>query len=159
MVLALGREINGSIGGYIRGQFVVSFIVAIFSSIALLILDIDYPFLNGIFAGLASILPFIGVILATIPPLFFAYVKFQSGLALFKVLVAFSIIYFIEGYVVKPIVFKEAMDINPLVTIIFVMAFGELMGFWGILLAIPIAAVVKILGEHLQKGDFEAQQG
>lgn len=153
-ILVLGREINASIGGYLRGQIIVSLIVALFSTAALYFLHIDYPILNGIFAGIASILPFVGVILATLPPLFFAYIKFQSGLMIFKVLMAFAIIYFIEGYVVKPLVFKEAMDLNPLVTIIFVMAFGELMGFWGILLAIPIAAAVKILAEHLQRGDF-----
>jgi putative permease len=153
-ILAMGREINGSIGGYLRGQLIVSLIVAIFSTVALFLLDVDHPIFNGVFAGLASILPFIGVILATLPPLFFAYIKFQSGIALFKVLVAFSVIYFLEGYVVKPVVFKGAMDLNPLVTIIFVMAFGELMGFWGILLAIPIAAAVKILAEHIRRGEF-----
>jgi putative permease len=154
MFIELGREINASIGGYIRGQLIVSLIVAILSTLALMALDIDYPLLNGIFAGLASILPFIGVILATLPPLFFAYIKFQSGLMLVKVLGLFSIIYFLEGYLVKPLVFKEAMDLNPLMTIIVVMAFGELMGFWGIVLAIPIAASVKIIAYHLRRGDF-----
>ncbi len=153
-ILTVGREINMSIGGYLRGQLIVSLIVAIFSAAALFMLDVDHPILSGAFAGLASILPFIGVILATLPPLFFSYIKFQSGVALFKVLVAFSVIYFLEGYVVKPVVFKGAMDLNPLVTIIFVMAFGELMGFWGILLAIPIAAAVKILAQHIQRGEF-----
>lgn len=153
-LLAVGREINVSIGGYLRGQLIVSFIVAIFAAVALFVLGVDHPTFNGVFAGLASILPFIGVILATLPPLFFAYIKFQSGVALFKVLAAFSVIYFLEGYVVKPVVFKGAMDLNPLVTIIFVMAFGELAGFWGILLAIPIAAAVKILGQHIQRGEF-----
>lgn len=153
-ILDLGREINSSIGGYLRGQLVVSAIVAILSSVALFFLDVDYAIFNGIFAGLASVLPFIGVILATIPPLFFAYVKFQSGVMLVKVLVAFGIIYFLEGYLVKPLVFKESLDLNPLVTIIVVMAFGELMGFWGILLAIPIAAAIKILFEHARRGDF-----
>ncbi len=150
----LGREINVSIGGYVRGQLFVSLIVAVLSTIALMALDIDYPLLNGIFAGLASVLPFIGVVLATIPPLFFAYVKFQSGLMLLKVIGSFAIIYFLEGYLVKPLVFKEAMDLNPLTTIIVVMAFGELMGFWGILLAIPIAAAGKIVSYHLRRGDF-----
>lgn len=153
-ILAAGREINVSIGGYLRGQLIVSAIVAIFATVALFMLDVDHPIFNGVFAGLASILPFIGVILATLPPLFFAYIKFQSGVALFKVLVAFSVIYFLEGYVVKPVVFKEAMDLNPLVTIIFVMAFGELAGFWGILLAIPVAAAIKIMAQHIQRGDF-----
>jgi putative permease len=153
-ILALGREINASVGGYIRGQMVVSLIVAILSTVALYALNVDYPVLNGIFAGLASILPFIGVILATIPPLFFAYVKFQSGIMLFKVAAAFAVIYFMEGYLVKPLVFKKSMDLNPLVTIIVVMAFGELMGFWGILLAIPIAAAIKIISAHFRHGSF-----
>jgi len=157
-ILTLGREINGSIGGYIRGQLLVSAIVAVFASVALYFLNVDYPLLNGIFAGLASILPFVGVILATLPPLFFAYIKFQSGIAIFKVLVTFSVIYFLEGYVIKPLIFKGAMDLNPLITIIFVMAFGELMGFWGILLAVPIAAAVKIFGEHLERGSFRREE-
>jgi putative permease len=153
-LLELGREINASVGGYIRGQLVVSLIVAILSSIALFYLDVDYPVLNGLFAGFASILPFIGVILATIPPLFFAYVKFQNGLIMLKVLVAFAVIYFVEGYLVKPLVFKKSMDLNPLATIIVVMAFGELMGFWGILLALPIAAAIKIISSHIRRGHF-----
>jgi putative permease len=156
-VLALGTEINESIGGYIRGQLIVSIIVAVLSAAALFMLDVDYAVLNGIFAGLASILPFVGVILATIPPLFFALVKFQSGLMLFKVVAAFAVIYFLEGYLVKPLVFKKSMDLNPLVTIIVVMAFGELLGFWGILLAIPITAACKIVLLHLRRGDFAIQ--
>ncbi len=158
-ILDLGREIGTSVGGYIRGQLVVSAIVAVLSTVALFFLDIDYPLLNGLFAGLASILPFIGVILATIPALFFAYVKFQSGIVMFKVIAAFSVIYFLEGYVIKPLVFKEAMDLNPLITIIFVMALGEVMGFWGILLAIPIAAALKILSEHIHRGAFAGKNG
>ena len=153
-LLEVGREINASIGGYLRGQMLVSLIVAIFSTIALYLLDIDYALLNGIFAGFASILPFIGVILATVPPLFFAYIKFQHGMILLQVLGAFAAIYFLEGYLIKPLVFKEAMNLNPLLTIIVVMAFGELMGFWGILLAIPIAAGMKILSVHWRRGDF-----
>jgi putative permease len=153
-ILIVGREINASIGGYIKGQSIVSLIVAILATTALFFLGVDFPLFNGIFAGLASILPFIGVILATLPPLFFAYVKFQSGIVILKVIAAFAMIYFFEGYLIKPIVFKGAMDLNPLVTIIAVMAFGELMGFWGILLAIPIAAAIKVFSSHFRRGDF-----
>lgn len=156
-LLGVGREINASIGGYIRGQLVVSLIVAILASVALFFLDVDYALLNGIFAGLASILPFIGVFIATLPALFFAYIKFQSGVAMLQVIASFAVIYFLEGYVIKPLVFKEAMNLNPLVTIIVVMAFGEIMGFWGILLAIPIAAAVKIVLYHVRRGDFASE--
>lgn len=153
-ILEMGREVNSSVGGYIRGQLVVSLIVAILSTLALFYLDVDYALLNGIFAGLASILPFIGVIIATLPPLFFAYVKYQNGIMLFKVMGAFALIYFMEGYLVKPVVFKKSMNLNPLITIIVVMAFGELMGFWGILLAIPIAAAIKIITSYYRHGSF-----
>jgi putative permease len=153
-ILDAGREINANIGGFIKGQFVVSLIVAILVTVALIFLGVDFPLLNGIFAGVASILPFIGVILATLPPLFFAYVKFQSGFVVFKVIASFVVIYFLEGYLIKPLVFKGVINLNPLVTIIAVMALGEMMGFWGILLAIPIAAAVKVFSSRLRRGDF-----
>jgi putative permease len=157
-ILKIGVEINDSIGGYLKGQLIVSVIVAVFSTVALFILDVDYPLLNGLFAGAASVLPFIGVILATIPPLFFAYVKFQNGTIILQVIGSFALIYFLEGYLVKPLVFKESMNLNPLMTVIVVMAFGEMMGFWGILLAIPIAAALKILSIHWRRGDFSVQE-
>jgi len=153
-IIDMGKEINASIGGYIKGQIVVSLIVAILATASLFFLGVDYPTFNGIFAGFASVLPFIGVIIAVIPALFFAYIKFQSGLMILKVIAAFVVIYFLEGYLIKPLVFKEAMNLNPLVTIIAVMALGELMGFWGIILAIPITAAVKIILSHFRQGDF-----
>ena len=157
VLLEIGEEVNESIGGYLKGQVIVSSIVAILASVALMILDVDYALFNGIFAGLASILPFIGVFLATIPPLFFAYLKFHSGIALFKVVAVFAGIYFLEGYLVKPLVFRRSMDLNPLLTIIMVMALGELFGFWGILLAIPVAAAAKIVTVAIERGDFSTQ--
>jgi putative permease len=157
-ILQAGRETNVSVSGYIRGQLIVSLIVAVLSAVTLYYLNVDYALLNGIFAGLASILPFIGVIIAMIPALFFAYVKFQSSVILAKVMVSFAVIYFLEGYLVKPLVFKEAMDLNPLTTIIMVMACGELFGFWGILLAIPLAAAIKIFANYARRGAFSSQE-
>lgn len=158
-LISIGREIDRSIGGYLKGQLIVSLIVALLSTVALVLLEVDYPIFNGLFAGFASILPFIGVILAMLPPLFFAYLKFHSGLALVKVAAAFAGIYFLEGYLVKPLVFRSSMNLNPLLTIIMVMALGELFGFWGILLAIPVAAAAKIVTVSINRGDFgEAPQ-
>jgi putative permease len=140
--------------GFIRGQIIISGIVAVLVTVTLFLLGVDYPLLSGFFAGFTSIIPFVGVILAAIPPLFFAYVKYQNGLILLKVAAAFCVIYFVEGYLVKPLVFRESMDLNPLLTLLMVMALGELMGFWGILLAIPIAASLKIFSSHVKLGTF-----
>ncbi|MHC1696646.1 MAG: AI-2E family transporter [Geobacteraceae bacterium] len=157
-IVSVGRDINRSIGGFIRGQLMVSAIVALLSTIAMIMLDVNHPFFSGIFAGLASIIPFVGVILATIPPLFFAYAEYQNGVILLQICAVFSAIYFLEGYVIKPLIFKESMDLNPLITIIMIMIFGELLGFWGILLAIPITGAIKIFCHHLRLAD-ELQKG
>lgn len=155
IVLGIGREVNSSIGGYLRGQVIVSLIVGVLASLALFFMEIPHPIFCGIFAGAASILPFIGVIIAVLPALFFAWFKFQTMESLAKIGIVFAVIYFMEGYIIKPLVFKESMNLNPLVTIIMVMALGEMLGFWGILLALPIAAAMKIAWGHALRGDFD----
>jgi putative permease len=157
-LVSVGHDINRSIGGFLRGQLIVSGIVALMSTVAMFLLEVNHPLFTGIFAGIASIIPFIGVILATIPPLFFAYAEYQNGVILLQVCAVFSAIYFFEGYVIKPLIFKESMDLNPLVTIIMIMILGELLGFWGILLAIPITGAIKIYCHHLRIAD-EAKNG
>lgn len=154
-IINIAHEVNSSIGGYLRGQVAVSFIVALLATIALFALGIPHPIFCGAFAGAASILPFIGVIIATLPALFFAWFKFQTAAMLGQTTIAFGLIYFVEGYVIKPLVFKESMNLNPLVTIIMVMALGEILGFWGILLALPIASAIKITWGHFVHGDFK----
>lgn len=154
LLLAIGRDINRSLGAFVRGQFIVSLIVAGLTAISLIFLGVKHPILCGIFAGLASVIPFVGVILATLPPLFFSYIEFQDPMLLLKIVIAFSVIYFLEGYIIKPIVFRESMDLNPLATIIIVMAFGELMGFWGVILAIPVAASFKIISRYIRETEL-----
>lgn len=154
LLLQIGNEIDASIGGYLRGQIMVSIIVALCTAPALWLLGVPHPLFCGIFAGLASILPFVGVIIAMLPALFFAWLAIGTAAILLKVIAVFAVIYFIEGYLIKPLVFKESMNLNPLLTIIMVMAFGELLGFWGIMLALPITAALKIAWEHWLQGDF-----
>ena len=155
LVMTISHEVNDSIGGYVRGQALVSIMVALTLIPALYLLEIPSPILCAFFAGAASILPFIGVILAVLPAMLLAWLKFGTGAILFKVLLMFSIIYFLEGYLVKPLVFKKSMNLNPLLSIIMVMAFGELMGFWGVVLALPLTAAIKIAWEHWLSGDFD----
>jgi putative permease len=154
-IIDIAHEVNKSIGGYLRGQVGVSIIVALLSTVSLFYLGIPHPIFCGAFAGAASILPFIGVIIATLPALFFAWFKYQTVAILGQTGLVFAVIYFFEGYVIKPLVFKESMNLNPLVTIIMVMALGETLGFWGILLALPIASAIKITWGHFVKGDFK----
>jgi putative permease len=155
IITYIGLEVNSSIGGYLRGQVVISIIVAVFTTAALYILEIPHPIFCGLFAGAASTLPFIGILIAIVPATMFAWFKYQTLAIVLQTIGSFSLIYFVEGYIIKPLVFKKSMDLNPLMTIIMVMSLGELIGFWGILLALPIAAAIKITWIHYFNGDFK----
>ena len=154
LLLLMGREINSSIGGYLKGQIMISMIVALVTAPTLYFMGVPHPIACAVFAGLASILPFIGVIIAMFPALLMGWLEFGTGAIILKIVAAFSVIYFFEGYLIKPLVFRESMNLNPLLTIIMIMSFGELLGFWGILLALPITAALRIAYNHWMSGDF-----
>jgi predicted PurR-regulated permease PerM len=144
-LLELGRDINRSLEKFLVGMFFDCLIVGILTSIALALLGIEFPVLNGMFAGFASIVPFLGAMVSVIPPALIGYAKSGDIWIIPKVCTAYFIInVIIEGNLVKPLVMRHTLRLNPLGAIFAVMALGELLGFWGIILAIPAAAVVKI---------------
>jgi len=144
-LLELGREINRSLEKFLVGMFFDCLIVGILTSAALAFLGVEFPVLNGMFAGFASIVPFLGALIAVIPPALIGYAKSGDLWIIPKVCAAFFLInVIIEGNLVKPLVMRHTLRLNPLGVIFAVMALGEMLGFWGIVLAIPAAAVVKI---------------
>jgi predicted PurR-regulated permease PerM len=144
-LLELGRDINCSLEKFLVGMFFDCLIVGILTSIALALMGIEFPVLNGMFAGFASIVPFLGAMVAVIPPALIGYAKSGDLWIIPKVCTVFFVInVIIEGNLVKPLVMRHTLRLNPLGVIFAVMALGELLGFWGIVLAVPAAAVVKI---------------
>lgn len=144
-LLELGREINSSLEKFLVGMFFDCLIVGILTSVALSLLGVEFPVLNGMFAGFASIVPFLGAAVAVIPPALIGYAKSGDLWIIPKVCAVFFIInVIIEGNLVKPLIMRHTLRLNPLGVIFAVMALGEMLGFWGIILAIPAAAVVKI---------------
>jgi predicted PurR-regulated permease PerM len=144
-LLELGRDINHTLERFLVGMFFDCLIVGILTSVALALLGIEFPVLNGMFAGFASIVPFLGAVVSVIPPALIGYAKSGDLWIIPKVCgVYFLINVIIEGNLVKPLVMRHTLRLNPLGVIFAVMALGELLGFWGIVLAIPAAAVVKI---------------
>jgi predicted PurR-regulated permease PerM len=141
----LGRKINRSLERFILGMLLDCLMVGILTVAALYMLDIEFPVLNGLFAGFTSIVPFIGVLVAIIPAAFIGYAKTGDFSILLKIGAAYFFIYvIIEGNLIKPLIMKRTLRLNPLAVIFSIMAMGELLGFWGIVLAIPLAAVIKI---------------
>ena len=126
--------------------------VGTLTAAALYFLGIEFPLLNGLFAGFASIVPFLGVMVAVIPAAFIGYAKSGDLFVIPKVCAAYFVIFvIIEGNLIKPLVMRRTLRLNPLAVIFAVMAMGELLGFWGIVLAVPLAAVIKICAGEVRE--------
>lgn len=150
-LMELGRKINRSLERFIYGMLLDCLLVGLLAAVALYSLGIEFPVLNGLFAGFASIIPFLGGVVAIIPAAFIGYARSGDLLIIPKVCAVYFLIFvIIEGNLIKPLVMRRTLRLNPLAVIFAVMAMGELLGFWGIILAIPLAAVLKICAVELK---------
>lgn len=138
------EEIDQQIGNYVRGKFAEIFILWFVSFVTFSALDLNYAMLLAVFMGIQVIIPYIGATLVTFPVLGVAF--FEWGLAgddFMYILIAYSIIQALDGVLLVPLLFSEAVNLHAVAIIIAILFFGGLWGFWGVFLAIPLATVVK----------------
>jgi putative permease len=138
------EEIEIQIANYVRGKFAEVFILWVISYVTFEAMGLNYSMLLSVLMGLSVIIPYIGATLVTIPVLLVAY--FQWGLSedhFMYLVIAYSIIQALDGVVLVPVLFSEAVNLHAIAIIIAILFFGGLWGFWGVFLAIPLATVVK----------------
>lgn len=145
MVRDLLRQIDRKISGFIRGQLTVAFFLGLLYAIALSIAGLDYGFLIGLSAGAFSIIPLVGSTLGLLISVVVAW--FQSGDLSYVAIIAaiFFIGQFVEGNFLSPKLVGDSVGMHPLWVIFAVFAGGSLFGILGMLLAVPVAAVVGVL--------------
>ena len=140
-------EMDAQIGNYIRGKFNEILIVGSVSYIAFVILGLNYAFLLAMIVGLSVLIPYIGAAIVTLPIALVGY--FQWGLTsdynFTWLMISYFVIQFLDGNVVVPILFSEAVNLHPLAIIVAILVFGGIWGFWGVFFAIPLATLVKAL--------------
>lgn len=138
-------EMNQQIMNYIRGKVIEIIIIGGASIIAFVTLDLRYSVLLGVLVGLSVLIPYIGATIVTIPV--FLVALFQYGLTadLGYVMLVYGIIQALDGNLLVPILFSEAVNLHPVIIIIAVLFFGGLWGFWGVFFAIPLASLVKAI--------------
>lgn len=142
-IMAIGREINLKLGRFIKGKIIEIIIVAVISYIAFAILSLDYAMLLGFLVGLSVLVPFVGAIFVTIPIVVIALLQWGVSTEFIWVLSAYSIILFIDANILVPILFSEAVKMQPLAILFAIIVFGGLFGFWGVFFAIPLAVIIK----------------
>lgn len=143
-VLKILNEINGVVGGFVRGQLLVALIVGTLITILLLLLHVRYAFLIGSVAGLFEIIPYLGAFAGAIPAVLVSLVTNGPANAAFVVM-GFIAINQLEGHVISPIVVGQSVGLSALVIVLSLLAGGELFGLGGLILAVPIAGVIKVL--------------
>lgn len=143
LISQVGQEMNAQIANYIRGKVIEIIIVGSVSSVTFALMDLRYALLLGVLVGLSVLIPYIGAAVVTIPVAVVAL--FQWGLTpdFWYLMIAYSIVQALDGNLLVPLLFSEAVSLHPLYIIVAVLVFGGLWGFWGVFFAIPLATLVK----------------
>ncbi len=145
LVNEIWTEMDGQIGNYVRGKSNEILIVGSVSYIAFVILGLNYASLLAMIVGMSVLIPYIGAAVVTLPIAFVAY--FQWGLSsdFVWLMICYGVIQFLDGNILVPILFSEAVNLHPVAIIVAILVFGGLWGFWGVFFAIPLATLVKAL--------------
>lgn len=146
LIHGLLRKIDIKVAGFIRGQISVAFMLGVIYAIALTIAGLNYGFLIGIGAGFFSIIPLVGSTLGLVIGVVVAW--FQTGDTTYTLIIAaiFMAGQFIEGNFLAPKVVGDKVGLHPLWIMFALLAGGSLLGITGMLIAVPVAAVVGVLG-------------
>ncbi|OUV62308.1 MAG: AI-2E family transporter [Gammaproteobacteria bacterium TMED119] len=136
-------EVNQKIASYVRGKFLEVFIVTVATYIAFAVLDLNYAMLLAVLVGLSVIIPYAGAAVVTLPVMFVAYAQWGIASEFFYVLAAYTVIQFLDGNVLVPLLFSEVVNLHPVAIIVAVLFFGGLWGLWGVFFAIPLATLIN----------------
>ena len=138
------HDLNKAISGFVRGQLIVSAFVGIMAAIFLAVLGVEYPLLIGVFIGAFDIIPYFGPVIGGVPAVALGLIK--SPATAMWVVVMLVVVNQIEGAILQPRIVGGRVGLHPLTVIFAVLAGGELLGIWGMLLAVPAAAAIKVIG-------------
>ena len=136
---------DDQLANYVRGKVVEIAIVGVTAYVLFLILGLNYPALLAMIVGLSVLIPYIGATLATIPVALVGYVQWGLGTDFYTLIIAYFILQALDGNVLVPLLFSEAVNLHPVAIIIAVLIFGGLWGFWGVFFAIPLATLLKAI--------------
>jgi predicted PurR-regulated permease PerM len=148
VISALAGEADEVLGQFLRGQLMVMLGQGGIYATGLWIVGLDFAFLIGMLAGLVSFVPYLGAIVGAGVALVASYLQFQDWFVLLQVLLVFGIGQAIEGMVLTPLLIGDRLGLHPVAVIFAVLAGGQLFGFVGVLLALPVAAVIMVLLRH-----------
>jgi predicted PurR-regulated permease PerM len=146
--LLIGHRLNLAVGGFFRGQLAVAAIVGVMVSLGLLAIGLPGWLIVGMIAGLFNMIPLIGPYVGAIPGIVIALTQKDLKTALL-VVVVMVVAQQIDNHFISPVVMKRAVHLHPAAVMLALLVGGTVAGFFGLLIAVPFAAALKIVGGHL----------
>ena len=146
--LNLLHKMDQQLGNYLRGQFMDAFIIGLLSITALWILGVNYFIVIGAFAGLANLIPYIGPIAGAIPAIIVSIMQTGSLSMVPWIALAFTIVQLMDNVLVQPLVVAKTVNLHPLIVLLVVIIGGQFLGILGMLLAVPVTGVIKVVAQE-----------
>jgi putative permease len=138
-------EMNDQVSNYARGKLIEIIIVGGVSYFAFAWFGLNYAALLGLLVGLSVIIPYIGAMVVTAPVAIIALFQWGLGSEFYTVIAVYMVIQALDGNVLVPLLFSEAVNLHPVAIILAVLFFGGIWGMWGVFFAIPLATLVKAI--------------
>lgn len=148
-VSRLAIEVDEVLSAFLRGQFTVMLSLGAIYSVGLWLVDLDLALLIGMFAGLVSFIPYMGATVGVVSASIAAIAQFGEIWSIVPVLIVFAVGQTLEGTLLTPKLVGDRIGLHPVAVIFAVLAGGQLFGFLGVLLALPMASVIMVLIRHI----------
>ena len=152
LCLNLIYQINGQIGGYLRGQMLETGIVALLSVVALTIIGLPNAIPIGLLAGMANMIPYLGPLIGGITASVMALSTDGGSSMVLYVIIAFAIIQMLDNLVVQPIIVAKSVDLHPMLVMLVVSIGSQLLGIMGMLVAVPLTGILKVSTQTIYRG-------
>lgn len=145
-VLVAGSEIDTALGSYLRGLLLICFLVGLLTYLGLRLLGVEFALILGIIYGLTNIIPYFGPLIGALPAVFIALL--DSPLLALKVVGVMVAVQQLDSHLISPQVLARSLGLHPLAVILALLAGGRLFGLPGLILAVPLAAMLRIVLRH-----------
>jgi predicted PurR-regulated permease PerM len=149
--MPLLREVDRVLAEFLRGQVLVMLALALYYATGLLIAGVDFALPLGLLTGLLIFIPYLGYALGLTLALLTAFLQLQGWPPIIGVAVVYGIGQVLESFVLTPRLVGERIGLHPLAVIFALMAFGQLFGFFGVLVALPVSAALLVGLRHLRE--------
>ena len=151
VVLGLVRECDEVLGAFLKGQLMVMMALGGIYSFGLAVIGLQFAVLIGMLAGLVSIIPYMGFVVGFAAAIIVAFFQFDSYTGMLLVCAVFLIGQALESWLLTPWLVGDKIGLHPVAVIFALMAGGQLFGFTGMLIALPMAAIIMVLLRHLDQ--------